>query len=225
VSGGWGGGSGGWGGRLQRAADDVELPLHGEALRDGPQAGLELLAGGGGADLEPHEEAARILRREGAGSVGGAADGDGRGGGTGIGSAAGCAPRPCQQVCSPCSHDFASRPEDGIDWVLPLDGLASLVNCWDSVIFPFAATIAPEIAWTIPGPSVQERVKTQWLVSVIRIFALDVFVVNNPAETTFFYVNSTYIYIFVSLTYTEPNISLFKHSNLTWTFEAVQQAI
>jgi hypothetical protein len=55
------------------------------------------------------------------------------------------------------------------------DYRTSLVNCWDSVILPFAATMAPEMACTIPGPSVQDRVKTQWPVSafVIWNFALE----------------------------------------------------
>ena len=37
----------------------------------------------------------------------------------------------------------------------------SLVNCCDSVMFPFAATMALEIACTIPGPSLQDKVSNQ----------------------------------------------------------------
>ena len=37
----------------------------------------------------------------------------------------------------------------------------SLVNCCDSVMFPFAATMALEIACTIPGPSLQDKVSSQ----------------------------------------------------------------
>jgi hypothetical protein len=35
--------------------------------------------------------------------------------------------------------------------------------CWDSVIFPSDATIAPEMACTMPGLSGQLKVTTQWL--------------------------------------------------------------
>jgi hypothetical protein len=35
--------------------------------------------------------------------------------------------------------------------------------CCDSVIFPSDATIAPEMAWTMPGLSGHLKVTTQWL--------------------------------------------------------------
>jgi len=38
-----------------------------------------------------------------------------------------------------------------------------LANCWLSAMFPPAATTAPLIACTIPGPSMQLRVSTHWV--------------------------------------------------------------
>ena len=40
--------------------------------------------------------------------------------------------------------------------------VSRLANCWLSVMLPRAATIAPLTACTIPGPSVQLSVTTQW---------------------------------------------------------------
>ena len=40
--------------------------------------------------------------------------------------------------------------------------VSRLANCWLSVMLPRAATIAPLTACTMPGPSVQASVTTQW---------------------------------------------------------------
>ena len=39
--------------------------------------------------------------------------------------------------------------------------VSSLENCCDSVMFPAAATMAPLIAWTMPGLSSQTSVRIQ----------------------------------------------------------------
>ena len=42
--------------------------------------------------------------------------------------------------------------------------VSALENCWDSVMFPAASTIAPLIACTMPGWSRQISVRIQWVV-------------------------------------------------------------
>jgi len=40
------------------------------------------------------------------------------------------------------------------------------LNCCNSVMLPWASTIAPVTAWTIPGRSSQTRVRSQWVESI-----------------------------------------------------------
>lgn len=42
-------------------------------------------------------------------------------------------------------------------------------------MFPVASTMAPEMAWTMPGRSLQTRVRTQWVRSVFDIRLLSLF--------------------------------------------------
>jgi hypothetical protein len=57
--------------------------------------------------------------------------------------------------------------DDSIWSLMKKRPVSSEVNWCDSVMFPLALTIAPEIAWTMPGLSLQTRVNTQWVSSEV----------------------------------------------------------